>query len=120
MRKCAGTCNNQHLPCLGVQELTPYQELHKLVAMPTLVEWLSYVFASGNLLAGPFFELKDYRDYIQRQGSWAEGFPSGVVPGVIRLLKAMLCMAFHLRMTQGFNASTLESAWYYSQPLYSR
>ncbi len=103
-----------------VQELTPYQESRKLVAMPSPLEWLSYIFASGNLLAGPFFELRDYRDYIQRQGAWAGGFPSGLLPGVVRLLKALLCMAFHLRMTQGFNASTLESAWYYSQPLWSR
>ncbi len=103
-----------------MQELTPYQESRKLVAMPSPLEWLSYIFASGNLLAGPFFELRDYRDYIQRQGAWAGGFPSGLLPGVVRLLKALLCMAFHLRMTQGFNASTLESAWYYSQPLWSR
>lgn len=88
--------------------------------MPSLPEWLSYIFASGNLLAGPFFELRDYCDYVERQGPWAKGFPSGAAPGLARLLKAMLCMAFHLRMTQGFNASTLESAWYYSQPLFSR
>ena len=88
--------------------------------MPSLLEWLSYVFASGNLLAGPFFELKDYQDYVQRQGPWADSCPSGVAAGLCRLLKALLCMAFHLRMTQGFNASTLESAWYYSQPLLSR
>ena len=102
------------------QELRPYQQSHKLVSMPSLLEWLSYIFASGNLLAGPFFELRDYRDYIERQGPWEKGFPSSVAPGLARLLKAMLCMAFHLRMTQGFNASTLESAWYHSQPLLSR
>ena len=31
------------------------------MAMPSLLEWYSYVFATGNLLAGPFFELRDYR-----------------------------------------------------------
>ncbi|DBA91841.1 TPA: hypothetical protein ACH3X1_015978 [Trebouxia sp. C0004] len=114
----AAVCYHDGL--MPAQELTPYQESRKLVAMPSPLEWLSYIFASGNLLAGPFFELRDYRDYIQRQGAWDGGFPSGLVPGVVRLLKALLCMAFHLRMTQGFNASTLESAWYYSQPLWSR
>ncbi|KAA6421295.1 MAG: membrane bound O-acyl transferase family [Trebouxia sp. A1-2] len=114
----AAVCYHDGL--MPAQELTPYQEARKLVAMPSPLEWLSYIFASGNLLAGPFFELRDYRDYIQRQGAWAGAFPSGLLPGVVRLLKALLCMAFHLRMTQGFNASTLESAWYYSQPLWSR
>ena len=90
------------------------------MTMPSPLEWLSYIFASGNLLAGPFFEFRDYRNYVERRGAWAGGFPSGISSGLIRLLKAMLCMAFHLRMTQGFNASTLESAWYYSQPLLSR
>ncbi|KAL3156423.1 hypothetical protein ABBQ38_000734 [Trebouxia sp. C0009 RCD-2024] len=104
----------------NAEVLRPYQESRKLVSMPSPLEWLSYIFASGNLLAGPFFELRDYRDYIERQGPWANGFPSGVVPGLVRLFKAMVCMAFHLRMTQGFNASTLESAWYHSQPLLSR
>ena len=32
--------------------------------MPSLLEWLSYVFAAGNLLAGPTFELSDYLAYI--------------------------------------------------------
>lgn len=44
-----------------LQDLRPYQEARKLVAMPSVLEWYSYVFASGNLLAGPFFELRDYR-----------------------------------------------------------
>lgn len=35
-------------------------------ALPSLLEFLSYVFAFGNLLAGPFFELRDYLDYIGR------------------------------------------------------
>ena len=106
--------------CNATQDLTSYQESRKLEAMPSPLEWVSYVFASGNLLAGPFFELRDYRDYIQRQGPWAGGFPSGVVPGLVRLLKALLCMAFHLRMSQSFNASMLESTWYLRQPLYAR
>ena len=60
------------------------------------------------------------RDYVQRQGPWEKGVPSGLKPGVAKLIKALLCMAFHLRMTTGFSAATLESQWYYSQPLVSR
>ena len=35
-----------------MQDLTVYQQAHKLRGMPNLLEYLSYVFASGNLLAG--------------------------------------------------------------------
>ena len=79
--------------------------------MPSLLEWLSYVFASGNLLAGPFFELKDHQEYFQRE---ADGFPSSVAAGLRRLLKALLCMGLYLRMTK---APTPQP---FSQPLLSR
>ena len=53
-----------------MQDLSPYQQAHKLVQMPSLLEWLSFVFASGNLLAGPYFELADYLNFIQKKGPW--------------------------------------------------
>ena len=53
-----------------MQDLTPYQQSHKLVQMPSLLEWLSFVFASGNLLAGPYFELADYLNFVQKKGPW--------------------------------------------------
>ena len=38
--------------------------------MPSPLEWLSFTFASGNLLAGPYFELSDYLNYMERKGPW--------------------------------------------------
>ena len=35
--------------------------------LPSLLEWLSFMFSAGNLLAGPYFELADYLAYIERQ-----------------------------------------------------
>ena len=52
------------------QELSPYQQRHRLTKMPSPLEWLSFTFASGNLLAGPYFELSDYLDFINRKGPW--------------------------------------------------
>lgn len=57
---------------------------------------------------------------MERRGPWEKRVPSGVLPGLAKLVKALLCMAFHLRMTSGFSAATLELQWYYSQPLVSR
>ena len=53
-----------------MQELSPYQQQHRLTKMPSPLEWLSFTFASGNLLAGPYFELSDYLNYIERKGPW--------------------------------------------------
>ena len=52
------------------QELSPYQQRHRLTKMPSPLEWLSFTFASGNLLAGPYFELSDYLNFINRKGPW--------------------------------------------------
>jgi hypothetical protein len=46
--------------CLRLQDLKPYQRAHRLTRMPSVLEGLSYLFAAGNLLAGPHFELSDY------------------------------------------------------------
>ena len=54
----------------ALQELSPYQQRHRLTKMPSPLEWLSFTFASGNLLAGPYFELSDYLDFINRKGPW--------------------------------------------------
>ena len=43
-----------------MQDLKPYQSAHRLTRMPSVLEGLSYLFAAGNLLAGPHFELSDY------------------------------------------------------------
>ena len=52
------------------QELSPYQQAHAVRRLPSLLEWLSFMFSAGNLLAGPYFELADYLAYIKRRGPW--------------------------------------------------
>ena len=88
--------------------------------MPNLLEYLSYVFASGNLLAGPTFELSDYLNYIERKGPWdpkGRPLPSPVLPGLLRFGKALICMGLHLYLVANFSPETLESTWFYSLTL---
>lgn len=39
----------------------------KLDRVPSLLEFYSYCFSCGNLLAGPFFEAKEYFDFVDRK-----------------------------------------------------
>ena len=39
---------------------------------PGLVELMAYVFANGNLLGGPYFDFKDWDDFIHRTGVFNE------------------------------------------------
>jgi hypothetical protein len=49
------------------QALRPYSQRNALTRLPSLLEWGSYLAGAGNLLAGPFMELRDYQDYVDRK-----------------------------------------------------
>jgi hypothetical protein len=40
--------------------------------------YLAYIFASGNLLAGPFFEFAEFRAFSERSGPFASAFGPGM------------------------------------------
>lgn len=89
--------------------------------MPSLLEFMSYCWAAGNLLSGPFFEFNDYMDYITRQGLWDPAaprrMPSPVPAGLLRLAKAVLCMALCWAMRQKFPVALAESATYFQSSI---
>eukprot|EP00884_Botryococcus_braunii_P000668 jgi/Botrbrau1/10601/Bobra.0358s0020.1 len=104
------------------QELqNEYQRKHCIRTMPSFLEFLSYSWAAGNLLSGPFFEFSDYKDYINRQGLWdpkaARPMPNPVIPGLLRLLKAVLCMVLCWAMRQRFSVSILETPAYFQSSI---
>ncbi|CAK0783622.1 hypothetical protein CVIRNUC_006821 [Coccomyxa viridis] len=101
------------------EELSPYQQRHRLTKMPSPLEWLSFTFASGNLLAGPYFELSDYLDFINRKGPWdpkskQPSLASQYGAGALRFVKALCCLAVHLYFVKYFPVDTLTSDWFYT------
>jgi hypothetical protein len=52
--------------------LREYAKTKRLKRLPSPLEFFSYCFAAGNLLSGPFFEAKDYFDFMNGQGDWAQ------------------------------------------------
>lgn len=56
--------------------LSPYAATHARRAAPSPLEWASYCLSCGGLLSGPFFELGDYLDYVNRVGAWENTGPS--------------------------------------------
>ena len=49
------------------EQLQEYAARKRLRQLPSPLEFFSYLFAAGNLLAGPFFEASDFFDYVQRK-----------------------------------------------------
>ena len=79
------------LPCFPpltcLQALSEYAAAHAVEASPTPLEYLSFVFGLGNLLAGPYIEYVDYRDFIELKGvglGKREGLRGGVGGGWTR------------------------------------
>ena len=111
-------------------ELRDYAKSKQLKTLPSPLEFLSYLFAVGNLLSGPFFEARDYFDYVERKGDWEEGdgtdprrrIPSAFIPGTYRFLKALFCAAIWQYFTRkGITVDLLESkTWQENHPLHIR
>lgn len=97
-------------------QLRDYAKAKRLTHLPSPLEFLSYLFAAGNLLAGPFFEAKDYFDYVERKGDWEESkesghhIPSAFLPGCYRFFKAIACAILWMNFTRkGVVIDLLES-----------
>ena len=48
------------------------QAYYRMTGPPNPLHYFSYIFATGNLLAGPFFEYRDYMEFMSRQGKFLE------------------------------------------------
>lgn len=99
------------------ERLSEYGAKKQLQRLPSLQEFFSYLFAAGNLLAGPFFEAKDYLDYIERKGAWDESdpakrIPNPLLPGLLRFLKALACAAVWMKLSGTYGADLLESRYF--------
>ena len=55
----------------GSKHYSTERHLFKVTAVPNPIHYLSYIFATGNLLAGPFFEYREYMDFMSRSRGWA-------------------------------------------------
>ena len=92
------------IPPKDMQDLKEYQRAHRLERLPTPLEGLSYLFAAGNLLAGPHFELSDYLAFVERRGPWDPSAPrpppSSAWVGTMRMAKAVACLGIYLWLGQ--------------------
>lgn len=107
--------------------LHPYALSKCLTLLPSPLEYFSYLFSIGSLLSGPFYEAKDYLDYINRRGAWEEStpecrIPNPLKPGSIKFFKALVCAAIWIYFTNvGLNIDFVEGEYWRNQlPLLGR
>jgi len=106
------------------EELTPFQATHAIAQVPNPLEFFSYVFSLGNLLAGPYFEFRNYKEFIESRGVWdpraEKPAPSVVLPSLWCLGEAFLFMGLYLKMVPIFNVGTFTQPWFLKSPALKR
>jgi len=101
---------------------TDYQKQNMIYKSPSVLEFLSYVFCFGHLLSGPFTEFKDYKNFIEGKGLWAEKLPPRGIPFLLSFLQCIACLmlfvfvgmhySYTLYFTDEFaSASLAEKYW---------
>ncbi|GBF90895.1 lysophospholipid acyltransferase-like [Raphidocelis subcapitata] len=108
------------------QDMSPYQRIHHLKRLPSLLEFFGYVFCFGNLLAGPIIEYRDYQDFIRNEGLWdpraqKKGPVLGcMVQGLRATLTSALSCAFYISLEKTWGFHIFTDPWYLSQSLFMR
>jgi lysophospholipid acyltransferase len=70
----------------------------KISTIPTWMELISYSSYPCTCYVGPFFEYKDYLNFIERKEVYAGEVPFPVVRGTLVFLRGMLCMGIAIWM----------------------
>jgi hypothetical protein len=48
--------------------MSAFQAAHVVDRLPSLLEYCSFMFSLGNMLAGPYLEFTPYKQFIELQG----------------------------------------------------
>lgn len=96
------------------KQLSDYQNQVAVDASPSPLQYLSYVFGLGNLLAGPYLEYVDYRDFMEGRGLWDGKKPVPRPWAYIAqcMFRACFYMALYQMLNPVWNGDLLKSAWY--------
>ena len=97
-------------------QLSEHREKWKIDKIPSLIELLSYCWYPGCWIIGPFFEYKDYINFIEEKEQYSS-IPFSLVEGAMKYIKAVLFMAIAVVIlqfiyidffgTENYNNSTL-------------
>lgn len=114
----------QDAKTLKKEVMNSYLQAHALYTLPSFLEWMSFIFGFGNLLAGPYVEITDYLDFIHERGLWdphaLKHMPFPYLPGLMQFLEALFILAAYMTCSARFNVSFIRSEWFYKQNIMMR
>eukprot|EP00798_Chlamydomonas_sp_ICE-L_P020731 gene20731-27546_t len=81
------------------ERLSQFQKEHVVYRVPSLLEYLSFIFCLGNLLGGPYLEFSTYKEFMELKGVWdpkKKPPPSAFLRGLGLMFLAVCFMAAHV------------------------
>ena len=90
------------------KDLLEEQEVRKLIHKPTLLEILSYISYPASNIWGPFFEFRDYIDFIEENDRYAN-IPSSYNETLRSLFKGIVSLILWVVLPIYFNIYDLDS-----------
>ena len=81
-------------------KLTEHAEYCKLEKIPTIVELLSYAAYPPTCIIGPFFEYKDYSNFIEFKGRYKKNIPFSFFHALMKAAVGLGCFRFLLVLSE--------------------
>lgn len=103
----------------SIDELTHEQKLYQIENMPSIIEFLGYVFFVVSFLVGPSMEYKDYEKYIKSEAPY-DNIPNRTIPTLKKLLTAILCTYIYFKFGSSMHYNHVLDSWYIQLPFYKR
>eukprot|EP01016_Furgasonia_blochmanni_P011871 TRINITY_DN1555_c0_g1_i13.p1 TRINITY_DN1555_c0_g1~~TRINITY_DN1555_c0_g1_i13.p1 ORF type:complete len:334 (-),score=32.79 TRINITY_DN1555_c0_g1_i13:792-1793(-) len=108
----------QILQILYSETNTLDQQYYKITQLPGSAEYLSYLFHFGSCLCGPFFNYRDFSDFVEEKGHYAI-IPDSSKAGFISLSQAAFFLSMIVFFLPKFSLSfILGEDWQKSSILY--
>lgn len=100
------------------EDLNPGQQQRKMVKKPNLIEYLSYTLFCCTSMIGPFFEIRQYLDFIEEKGHFKNA-PNGFLMSLWKIVESISCLACHMAVVAHFPPAACGTAeWGEAHPLY--
>ncbi|PSS11440.1 Lysophospholipid acyltransferase [Actinidia chinensis var. chinensis] len=109
---------------LKEENLREPQKKNRLLKLPSLIEYVGYSFCCGSHFAGPVYEMKDYLEWTEKKGIWAQSekgrSPSPYGETLRALAQVAFCMGLYLYLVPKFPLSRFTDPVYHEWGFWKR
>eukprot|EP00351_Strombidinopsis_sp_SopsisLIS2011_P005454 CAMPEP_0116877348 /NCGR_PEP_ID=MMETSP0463-20121206/9136_1 /TAXON_ID=181622 /ORGANISM="Strombidinopsis sp, Strain SopsisLIS2011" /LENGTH=163 /DNA_ID=CAMNT_0004524555 /DNA_START=317 /DNA_END=808 /DNA_ORIENTATION=+ len=101
------------------EELKRREVEYAIHEVPSLVDYFGYMYFCGGPLMGPFFEYKDYKDFIQLQGKYSN-IPANktLLPALAKLFQGIIFIVLIMNLEPIFGFDYMLTKEFIEKPIW--